>query len=159
MRGIGDEVGGRYEGVGEGAESLWGGGCEDRASGSWSGTGRRGGSGEDGVDDFAGDVGEAEAAAVVGVGELFVVEAEEVQDGGVEVVDVDLIDGGLVADLVGFAVADAAFDAAAGHPGGEGSAGCGRGRVWRLSGRWGGVRTRRTRRRGYRRAGRGVRGR
>ena len=36
-------------------------------------------SGEDGFDDFAGDVGEAEIAAVEAVGELRVVEAEAVE--------------------------------------------------------------------------------
>lgn len=35
------------------------------------------------------DVGEAEVPALEAVGELFVVEAEEVEEGGVEVVDVD----------------------------------------------------------------------
>ena len=75
--------------------------------------------GEDGFDDGTSDVGEAEAAAVVGVGELLVIEAELVEDGGVDVVDVGFVDGGVVADFVGFAVAHAAFDAASGHPGGE----------------------------------------
>ena len=58
--------------------------------------------------------------AVVAVRQLRVVEAEQVQDGGVQVVDADAIDGGLVADLVGLAVVDAALDAAAGEPGREG---------------------------------------
>ena len=44
---------------------------------------------------------------------------EQVQDRRVQVVDVDGVDGGGVADLVGLAVADAALDAAAGHPDGE----------------------------------------
>ena len=48
------------------------------------------------------------------------VDAEQVQDRGVQVVDADAVDGGLVADLVGGAVMDAALDAAAGQPGGEG---------------------------------------
>ena len=37
------------------------------------------------------DVGEAEIAALKPVGELFVVEPEEVKDGGLEVMDVDWI--------------------------------------------------------------------
>ncbi len=53
------------------------------------------------------------------MGEFFVIEAELVEDGGVDVVDVGFIDDGVVADLVGFTIADAAFDSAAGHPGGE----------------------------------------
>ena len=59
------------------------------------------------------DVGEAEVAAGVAVGELFVVEAEEVEDGGVEVVDVDLVVDGAEAEIVGFAVGCAAANATA----------------------------------------------
>jgi len=57
-------------------------------------------SGEEGGDDVAVDVGEAEGAALVGEGEALVVEAEEVEEGGVEVVDVDAVFGDLEADLV-----------------------------------------------------------
>ena len=53
------------------------------------------------------------------VGEFFVVHAQKVQNGGMEVVDVAFVDGGFVADLVGLTVAHAAFHAAAGHPIGE----------------------------------------
>ena len=52
----------------------------------------------------AGDVGEAVAAAVVHVGQALVVDAEEVEHRGVEVMDRDGIDGGAVADFVGFAI-------------------------------------------------------
>ena len=45
--------------------------------------------GEDGFDDLAVDVGEAVASALEFVGELFVVEAHLVEDGGMEIVDVD----------------------------------------------------------------------
>ena len=48
-------------------------------------------------------VGEAEVAALEAVGELGVVEAEQVQDGGVEVVDVDLVLDGVEAEFVGLA--------------------------------------------------------
>ena len=75
---------------------------------------------EEVFDDVAVDVGEAEVAAGVGVGEFFVIEAEEVEDGGVEVVDGGDIDGGAAAEFVGLAIADAAFDTGAHHPGGEG---------------------------------------
>ena len=47
--------------------------------------------GEEVFDDVAGDVGEAEVAAAVGVGEAGVFEAELVQDCGVHVVDVHLL--------------------------------------------------------------------
>ena len=63
--------------------------------------------------DDAEDVGEAEVAAVVEVSEAFVVEAEEVEDGGVEIVGVHGVIDCLEADLVGGAVGHAAFYAAA----------------------------------------------
>lgn len=56
------------------------------------------------MEDFTSDVGEAEAAAVVFVGEFFVIETEEVEDGGMEVVYVNGIDGGFVTDFVGLTV-------------------------------------------------------
>ena len=49
-------------------------------------------------------VGEAEVAALEAVGELLVVEAEQVQDGGVQVVDVDLALDDAEAEFVGRAV-------------------------------------------------------
>ena len=64
-------------------------------------------------------VGQAEVAAGVAVGELFVVEAQQVQDRGVQVVDVDLVFDGGEAEFVGGAVDVAALDAAAGQPHGE----------------------------------------
>ena len=76
-------------------------------------------SGEDWGDDLAVDVGEAEVAAAVAEGELLVVEAEQVQDGGVEVVHVDLVLRGLVAEFVGRAMGEAGFHAGAGEPDGE----------------------------------------
>ncbi len=48
-------------------------------------------------------VGEAEVAALEAEGELLVVEAEQVQDRGVEVVDVDAVFDGAEAELVGLA--------------------------------------------------------
>ena len=54
--------------------------------------------------DIAGDVGQAEVAAGVAVGELRVVEAQQVQDRGVQIVDVNSVLDGLEAELVGGAV-------------------------------------------------------
>src|SRR5258708_2888531 len=51
--------------------------------------------------------------------EPLVVEAEEVEDGGVEVVDVDLVLYRAEAEVVGRPVGQAAADAAAGQPGSE----------------------------------------
>src|SRR4051794_4412457 len=71
--------------------------------------------GEDRLDDFAGDIRQAEVSALRAVRELFVVDAAELEHGGVEVVDVDLVNLCAVAEFVGFAVGDAGLDAAAGH--------------------------------------------
>ncbi len=71
-------------------------------------------------DDFGGvDAGESLVEALEGEGEAVVVDAELVEDGGVEVADADFVFGDVVGVVVGFAVGDAAFDASAGHPGGE----------------------------------------
>ena len=69
--------------------------------------------------DISVHVGEAEVAAAVAVGELFVIEAQEVEHGGVEVVNMNPVLDGLEAKVVGSAVNVAAFHATAGHPGGE----------------------------------------
>ena len=53
------------------------------------------------------DIGQAEIAAGVAVGQPFVVEAQQVQHRRVQVVDVDLVLGGVVAVVVGGAVAEA----------------------------------------------------
>ena len=76
-------------------------------------------SGNDVVDDVAVDVGQAEVAAVVAVGEPFVIQAQEVEDGGVEIVMRDAVLDGVHAEFVGGAVGDATLDAAARHPHGE----------------------------------------
>ena len=47
------------------------------------------------------------------------VDAELVENGGIEVADADFVFDDVVGVFVGFAVGDAAFDAAASHPGGE----------------------------------------
>src|SRR5215467_14559433 len=56
-------------------------------------------------------------AAGVAVGQLLVVEAEQVQDRRVPVVDMHRLLDRLIAVVVGLAVGEAALDAAAGHPG------------------------------------------
>ena len=50
-------------------------------------------------------VGQAIVAAAVAIGQPRVVDAQQVQDGGVEIVDVDLVLGDRRTDLVGLAVA------------------------------------------------------
>src|SRR5262249_30221172 len=71
-------------------------------------------------DDLATGVGEAEVAALEAVGQSRVIEAEQVQDRGVVVVDMHRILDDVPAQLVGPADDLAALDAAAGHPEAEG---------------------------------------
>ena len=52
-------------------------------------------------------VGQAEVAALEAVGQLLVVEAQQVQDRRLQVVDVDRFLGGVEAQVVGRAVGDA----------------------------------------------------
>src|SRR5262245_22224869 len=70
-------------------------------------------------DYFAVHVGEAHVAAAEAQGEAGVVHAEEVQHGGVQIVDLDFLVDDVVAVVVGGAVDGAAPDAAAGQPDGE----------------------------------------
>src|SRR5579883_857028 len=76
-------------------------------------------SGEQFANDPAVDVGQAHVAAAVEIGQERMVEAQQVQDRGVQVVDVDLDVDGSVAELVGHPVSMAPSDAPAGQPGGE----------------------------------------
>src|SRR5947209_1272319 len=66
--------------------------------------------------DFAVDIGQAVVAAAVAVGELFVIDAHEVEDGCMEVMDVDFVVIGVPAVIVGRAVGLSAFDAPTGEP-------------------------------------------
>ena len=66
------------------------------------------------------DVGEAALDAVVVEGEAFVVNAQQVEGGGVEVVGVSGVLGGFPAEFVGGPVADASLGSSARQPSGEG---------------------------------------
>ena len=68
------------------------------------------------ADDVSTDVGQAEIAAGVAIGQLLVVQAQQVQDRRVQIVDVDLVFDGVIAVFVGGAVAHARLHAAAGQP-------------------------------------------
>src|SRR5690349_472335 len=76
-------------------------------------------SSEDGIDHVAIDIRETIIAAVVTIREPRVVETHEVQDGGVQVVDVNFVLNSVPAEVVGRAMHHAAFHAAARHPHGE----------------------------------------
>lgn len=64
-------------------------------------------------------VGEAEVASGVAVSEALMVDAELVQEGGVEVVDFDGVLDGVFADVVGLTMNVTGFEAAASDPDGE----------------------------------------
>src|SRR5438445_9165744 len=69
----------------------------------------------------AGDIGEAELAALELVGETRVIDAHQVEDGGMQVVDIDRVLSHVVAQVVRLADRNTGLDAAAGHPDGEGA--------------------------------------
>ena len=61
-------------------------------------------------------VGQAEVSPRVSVRQAFVVQAHEVQDGRMEVVDVGSIFDGSQPKYIGSAIAETGFDSATGHP-------------------------------------------
>ena len=76
-------------------------------------------SSDDGVKDFTADVGETEISPAVAVGQFGVVDAHQIENGGVDVVHVDRLFDGLEAEVVGGSVDGAALDRSAGEPHGE----------------------------------------
>ena len=64
-------------------------------------------------------VGQPEVSTGISVGKPCVIEAEQVQDRGVQVMDMHRFFDGLVAEIVGRAVDHASLDAAAGQPDGK----------------------------------------
>ena len=64
-------------------------------------------------------IGEAEVAAIVTVGELFMVEAQLMENCGVQIVHVHFALHGVVAILVGVAVGETGLEAAAGEAHGK----------------------------------------
>ena len=87
----------------------------------WLGLRRGAALGEQFFDDVAVDVGQAPVDAIVAHAELGVVDTEEVEDGGVDVVDLGGggAHEGFVSPLIALSSGDAALDAAAAHPVGE----------------------------------------
>ena len=77
-------------------------------------------SGEDFVDDFSVNVGQAIISALEAIGESFVVEPKLVEHGWLAVVYVHLVFDDVVANFVRLAVEQSGLDAAAGHPHGVG---------------------------------------
>lgn len=76
-------------------------------------------SGQNILNDLTVNIGEAEVASAVAVGQGFVIEAQKVEKGGVEVVDVDLVLHGGEAEVIGGTMNVSTLDPSAGHPGGK----------------------------------------
>jgi hypothetical protein len=68
------------------------------------------------VDDATGDVGEAEFSSLNAIRQPLVVDPHEMQNRRVQVTDLDGMFDGLKSQVVGGAVGDSRFDAAAGQP-------------------------------------------
>src|SRR5689334_10124213 len=80
-----------------------------------SGVSALGSSGQQLLDDFAMNVCQPKITALKAVDQFGVIESQQVQDSGVEVVDVDAVFGCIEAELVGFTDGDARFRAASGQ--------------------------------------------
>ena len=72
------------------------------------------------LDDTTMHIGEPEVAPCVAESEAFVIEAETPQDGCLDVVNVNRLVHDMETEIVRGAIGEAGFDAAAGHPHGEG---------------------------------------
>src|ERR1041385_4323659 len=70
--------------------------------------------------DAAGDVSEPKIASVITVGQFLVIEAEQMQQGGVKIIDANLINRRFMADFVSGTVVNAGFYATACQPDGIG---------------------------------------
>ena len=66
--------------------------------------------------DFALHVGQAKIAASVAVSESFVIEAQQMQHGGVKIVDMERIMDSPIPQVIGPTIANASFDSTPGHP-------------------------------------------
>lgn len=73
-------------------------------------------SGEDGLNDLSVYVGEPKATALVAVGQSFMVDSEDVQQGGLEIVNVHRVLCHVVAEVVGGTVTRSWLDPGPGHP-------------------------------------------
>ena len=68
---------------------------------------------QQGFDDLTAHVGQAVVTTLKSIGQLCVVQTEEVQNRGVQIVNMNFVFDGVKPELIGFAVPDAWFDAAA----------------------------------------------
>ena len=65
------------------------------------------------------DISQAEVTPGIAIGQSLVIESQQVKQGGVEIVHVNLVLDCLVAELVGCAIGEAGLDATASQPGRE----------------------------------------
>ena len=65
-------------------------------------------------------IGKTEVSSLIGMDQPFVIDSEQVQYGGIEIVDVHGIFGDVVGEVIGFAVTDARLHTATGYPDREG---------------------------------------
>lgn len=75
--------------------------------------------GKDGGDYLPCHVSQSKIPPSIAVGQLFVIEPEQVKDGGMEIIDVYLVHRRLVPDLIRLAIRKAALDPATGEPCGK----------------------------------------
>ena len=74
------------------------------------------GSGQNLFDDVSVNVSQSEVATLESVGQAFVVDPEQMQHGGVQVVDMDFVFHGAVAEFICSSPGKAWLDSAARHP-------------------------------------------
>jgi hypothetical protein len=72
------------------------------------------------MNDMACNVGQSKVATAVAKSEFFVIESEEMQESGVQIINVHTIFDGLVAEVIGSTVMKSSFYPSACHPDGEG---------------------------------------
>ena len=65
------------------------------------------------------DVGEAIVPTAMEVGEVFMIDTHEMKQGGMEIMDIDFVFHGIVAEVVGLPVVISGFHPSSGEPGGE----------------------------------------
>ena len=73
-------------------------------------------SGQDCLHDSSRDIGESKVTTVVAVGQLLVVEPQQVEKRGVEIVDADPVHDCLMADLIGSAIVRPCVDTRSSQP-------------------------------------------
>ena len=74
------------------------------------------------VDDFTMDIGEAAVGAVIAEGQFFVIDAEQMENGGVQIVTIRFVFDCAPGPFVTLTISNSRLESRAGHPGNEGAA-------------------------------------